>query len=229
MNGITGACRDYRYLLDRGYPEKASVKLVGDRYRLSKSERTILYRGVSSLETSVTRKSRVLDEVPPDATLLVDGHNVLFTVVNYLTGHPLFIGTDGLLRDAGGAHGRFPNRTVLDTAVHRTVSLLHNLALKELLFYLDEPIPFSRRLAGEIREALEQHASQNPHRSTPAVECPVVQSADGPLRRAQRGIVATSDSAVIDATALPIFDLARRILESHYSPEFLQIDTVLGS
>ncbi len=41
------AVRDYRFLLDRSYPQKASIKLVGDRNQLTGQERSLLYRGVS--------------------------------------------------------------------------------------------------------------------------------------------------------------------------------------
>jgi hypothetical protein len=42
---FTSACRDYFYLIDKNYPERGSLKIVGDRYRLSGDQRTILYRG----------------------------------------------------------------------------------------------------------------------------------------------------------------------------------------
>jgi len=35
------------------------------------------------------------------------GYKVLFTLANYRAGRPLFIGSDGSLRDAGGSLGRF--------------------------------------------------------------------------------------------------------------------------
>ena len=44
---LKDAARDYRFLLNRSYPQKASIKLVGDRYQLSGQERSVLYRGVS--------------------------------------------------------------------------------------------------------------------------------------------------------------------------------------
>ena len=42
------ACKDYAYLINRNYPERGTLKLVGDRYRLTRDQRTILYRGISS-------------------------------------------------------------------------------------------------------------------------------------------------------------------------------------
>ena len=36
------AALDYRLLLDRGYPVNATLKLVGDRYRLDRTDRIVL-------------------------------------------------------------------------------------------------------------------------------------------------------------------------------------------
>ena len=40
------ACATYRILRERGYPEKATLKLVGDRHRLSRIQRNCMFRGV---------------------------------------------------------------------------------------------------------------------------------------------------------------------------------------
>jgi hypothetical protein len=82
--------------------------------------------------------------------------------------------------------------------------------------YLDEPIPFSRRLAGQIREEFEE-------RGIPG-DCFPVPSADGPLRTAEYGVIATSDSAVIDGSSRRVYDLARHILEAAFSPQFIRLD-----
>ena len=75
------ALKDYFYLIDRSYPEKGSLKLVGDRYMLSTDLRNLLYRGVTSRENSKQRSARLVDT--PHAPLIIDGYNVLFTLLNY--------------------------------------------------------------------------------------------------------------------------------------------------
>ncbi len=42
------AAEDFRYLLNRGYPRKATLELVGNRYGLTFDERHLLHRGVFS-------------------------------------------------------------------------------------------------------------------------------------------------------------------------------------
>lgn len=91
--------KDYFYLINRGYPEKGSLKLVGDRYKLSKEFRTILYRGVCSSESSANRSRKIINVA--DSELMIDGYNVLFTLLNYRLGRFVFISTDSLCRDAG--------------------------------------------------------------------------------------------------------------------------------
>ena len=57
------ACRDYYYLIDRNYPERGTLKLIGDRYRLSGDQRTVLYRGISSQERSDMRKMLLVNDI----------------------------------------------------------------------------------------------------------------------------------------------------------------------
>jgi len=47
---LKDAVKDYFFLQNKAYPEKASVALVGDRYRLSKEERMVLFRGITSYQ-----------------------------------------------------------------------------------------------------------------------------------------------------------------------------------
>ena len=51
---------DYFYLQERKYPQKGTLKLVGDRYKLSGDQRTVLYRGISSTKCSNNRKIRLV-------------------------------------------------------------------------------------------------------------------------------------------------------------------------
>ncbi|RPJ04542.1 MAG: DUF434 domain-containing protein, partial [Deltaproteobacteria bacterium] len=44
------AAEDFHYLLNRGYPRKAALELVGNRYCLVYDQRHLLHRGVFSEE-----------------------------------------------------------------------------------------------------------------------------------------------------------------------------------
>ena len=214
------AVRDYRGLLDRGYPVQASIKLVGDRYRLDRAGRIILFRGVHGRDISERIKRNTVVSLPGRALLGLDGYNVLFTLANYRTGHPLFVGTDGLLRDAGGAHGRFPGRAAFDEALGLAATRLAGLDLAGVSFYLDAPVSSSGDHAAAIRMACE--AAGIP------VSVEVAASADPLVRDYTGDAVATADSAVAIASRAPVFDLARDVLERRFGARFVDLGTLAG-
>ena len=202
------AVADYRFLLDRGYPVTASLKLVGDRYRLDKSERMVLFRGVLDSATSRQNSTKLLKNLPEGANLSVDGYNILFTIINYLRGAPVFVSTDGFVRDAGGAHGRISDEAQFQTTISVVTSVLAVLEPLHVEFFLDAPVSGSYRHAEKIRTAM-QSACLSCH-----VE--VAKSADQCLISSASAILATSDSAILAKAGKPVFDLARHVLESRY-------------
>ncbi|MFP4385402.1 MAG: DUF434 domain-containing protein [Spirochaetia bacterium] len=94
------AVEDYRYLLNRKYPYKPSLKLTADRYRLSGTERTILLRGILSDSEAEMRKAKKVMRIDREI-LHIDLPNVISTITNYHLGRFMFMGMDGFLRDDG--------------------------------------------------------------------------------------------------------------------------------
>ena len=43
---------DYSYLLEKDYPHKAILKIIGDRYLLTGLQRSILFRGITKKQTA---------------------------------------------------------------------------------------------------------------------------------------------------------------------------------
>ena len=78
------ASEHLRWLLDRSYPRNAAIKLVGDRHRIDRSGRQILFRGVASRSDAVRRRNRIIGpgraEGPESGRIGIDGHNVALTV-----------------------------------------------------------------------------------------------------------------------------------------------------
>jgi len=226
---LRSAVRDYRLLLDRGYPSAASLKLVGDRYALDKEARMVLFRGILSESLSTAIASRVVRALPAGARLAVDGYNVLFTLLNYRRGHPLFIATDGLLRDAGGSHGRIPDEGLFLECAAATVERLAELGISEAEVYLDAPVSGSGAHAAALRDLLA--------RAGVAGRVDLAASADPPVRDFQGGFTAgnaagyaaTSDSAIAASALSPVFDLARDILEARYGAVFPDLGSVVRS
>ena len=49
------AAKEYIWMLSRGYPQKASLKLVGDKFMLTRDMRQVLYRGISAEKQAEAR------------------------------------------------------------------------------------------------------------------------------------------------------------------------------
>jgi hypothetical protein len=198
------AASDYRWLLDRGYAGRAALKLVGDKYQMTRDERIILFRGVASSAASVSRAAALV-ETAAGRSLLVDGYNQVLTVMHYLTGRPLFLGTDGLVRDAGGSHGRIADQERFERAAGALFGLFAAQRPSRLAVFLDAPFPGSAGHAALFRTLLESVGL--------GAEVALERSADYPLKAAPPGsVVATSDSCVADAAAASgsgVYDSAR--------------------
>ena len=214
MRNFENALDEYRYLRERGYPEKASLKLVGDRHRLSRIERNTLFRGVIQESIASARKRKLL---PPTALkgqgLGIDWYNVLITVECFLRGSPLFISDDGITRDSSATHGSYRRSALTDRALIPILRALQALAPERLDVFLDSPIAFSALMASEIRERLAPLGI--PFLVT------LEHTADYPLKT-YTGIVASSDSVIVDC-AQRVFDLPRCVVEAafHFTPPSL--------
>jgi len=220
LSSITDAAPEYRRLLDLGYPRDATLKLVGDRHRLGARERMILYRGVLDAGQSGRIASALARSARPGAPWAVDGYNVLFTIINYRGGHPMFLGTDGLLRDAGGKHGRFGGDDEFDQAAELMAETLAGLKAGAVTVYLDAPVSGSGRHAEKLTAALRRAGID--------AEARTVRSADPPVRDFEGGHAASSDSAVAFGAHSPVFDLARCALERRYGAVFPDLGSLVS-
>ena len=211
------ALQDYRYLKNRGFPEKAALKLVGDRWRLSALERNCLFRAVFAEGQCRLRRAKLAaPRAVAGQALGVDWYNVLITVESYLKGYPVFLADDGLLRDSSGVHGSYRPGKVTEAAMRKILEAVARLAPARLELFLDSPISFSGAMAEELR----RRASGCP------CEVTVSPSADYPLKSFP-GVVATSDSSIIDREAIRrVVDLARIVLESGYGARLVSVEEV---
>ncbi len=208
------ALKDYRYLKNRGFPEKAALKLVADRWRLGSLERNCLFRAVfADAHCRLRRAKLVGPQTVGGQALGVDWYNVLITVESYLKGYPVFLADDGLLRDSSGVHGSYRPGKVTETARQKILETVARLAPARLELFLDSPISFSGAMAEELR----RQATARP------CEVTVSPSADYPLKSFP-GVVATSDSSIIDREAIrQVVDLARLVLEGSYGARVVAV------
>ena len=215
---ITGdfktACKDYYYLLSREYPERGALKMTGDRYRLSRDQRSVLYRGISSSPVSASRKVRLIMPAT-HMQLIVDGYNVLFTILNYRLGRMVFISTDGILRDAGSLHGKLRNDTLFLECIGDLFQTIAPLEPVSVEIFLDSPVASSRRHHQLIGKKLVESGLPG--------TCTLVQSADQRIRSLNTGVLASSDTVLIGRTTVPVVDLPRIVLENRYEAKFISL------
>jgi hypothetical protein len=203
MDYFSEACETYRYLRERGYAEGAALKLVGDHHRLSRVQRNCIFRGIVTTSVARARKSALVEASSiARSPLGIDWYNVLITIESHLRGIPLFLCDDGFLRDGAAAHGSYRPMPFTDRAIAEILATLLVLGPARVDVYLDSPIAHSALMAERVRSL----CAELPF----SVEVSLAHSADYPLK-SYSGIVATSDSAIIDR-APRVLDLAACVL-----------------
>ncbi len=212
---FSSAIFDYYSLLQKKYPQKSILKIVGDRYRLSRDERNMLYRGVSVASENIFRKDKIVNELPTGSTLIVDGLNQILTVSSYLNGNAVFISTDGILRDASEMHGKIFRTDLLDRSISLIFNFIQPLKLRQLIFYIDQQMSHHQK----IKEMLSGRISES--------QIIISDQVDKSLANITSGIISTSDSQIIKKTKLKIFDLSLQTLKFHFKPNFLDLHHLL--
>lgn len=201
---ICKAAIDFRYLLNRGYPRKATLELVGNRYTLTSVERDLLHRGVFSDTDARSRKEkRISINKICNQNLGIDGHNVLITIEAGLSGRPLVLGDDGFMRDISGLSGNFKRSEITEKALSLITQTIKRLKPRYTLILFDAPISMSGRLAQEVKRSLDKEEISG---DAMAVKVPEKILIGFP------GVIATSDTAIIDQSK-KVFDLAGYILK----------------
>lgn len=205
------ASREYLWMLSRGYPQKSSLKMVGDKFMLARDMRQVLYRGISAEKEAATRRGRI-GTVQPGDMVLVDTYNVLFTVNNYLLGKPVFISNDGILRDAGEMRGRISSKPTFSRAIGLFLEVLKQWQGVSFMLYLDEPVPFSGRLSIELAKDMVQMEIEG--------QAQTVKSPDHMLIHTESDAICTSDTVILNHYPGRVIDLPRFLLEQFFQARF---------
>ncbi len=217
---LRAAGHDYCWLLDHGYPQESSLKLVGDRYELAARQRIAISRSSCSAEQAKRRQSR---QVPadqlPGAVLWLDGYNVLTTVEAALGGGLILLGRDGAYRDMASMHGSY--RKVAETlpALRLIGETLVALNCRPCRWLLDRPVSNSGRLKKMIEAVADEQAWPWRAELVPNPDALLVDSAVSPgatraLLEGDDVVAATADSAILDACPA-WFNLARETVARH--------------
>jgi len=201
------AVHDYAYLLNRDYPRKAILKIVGDRYLLNTFQRILLSRGIFPDADIRGRIRKTIKDIKGQ-DLCIDGYNIFFTICNYLLGRLVFVGNDRFVRDTGEVYGKLHEDPVLSRSIGLCFSYLKMKNPARVEFLLDSPISHSAELAGRLKELLIENGLKGDAR--------INKNPDAIMIRMEHGIIATSDSDILDHTELPVVDLAHLILKENF-------------
>jgi len=208
---VMQAAKEYLWFLSNGYPQKASLKLVGDKFMLAGEMRQVLYRGIAATTRARSRQKKI-GTVRKGDHVLIDTYNVLFTINNYLLGKHLFISNDGMLRDAGEMRGRIINKAQFSRSVSLMLELLQEWPGATWIHYLDEPVSHSGRLSIELCKDMIQMGIEG--------DAHVVKSPDRKLMEESSDAICTSDSAIIDRYDGKVIDLPRELLKKYFNTDF---------
>ena len=217
---FTEAVRDYKFFLSKKYPQKTLLKMVGDRYKLSGTERAMLYRGVAPHEKANSRRDKLIGESELKGKLLcVDAFNQLLTIASYLQGRIVFLSNDGFLRDASEIHGKEINTVLPARAVEILIGYLAKTEIAGISLYFDKQVSGCETFYNKLSRLLPGFILQP--------EIIFSDTVDKDIINWPEGIICTSDSTIIEKSILKIFDLARNTLEYHFWPKFFDLNSIL--
>ena len=207
QHSLLTAAADFRYLLSRGYPRLGALTYVGNHYQLPRETREVLNRGVYPEPVARVRRARLLgpERITGRAAGL-DGHNVLITLENALSGQTLVACDDGAIRDTAGASLSYRPGSLTGQAIELVLGYLLERGVRSVLFLLDAPMSYSGELAAQIGGELSGREIMGRARAVGSPEAEL---------RTFSGLVASSDSVVIDMVAEPI-DLAGLIIREKF-------------
>ncbi len=190
LRKLKSAAGDFSWLLGRHYAPHAALTLVGNRYQLHLRQRQALARVVSAPGVAQARRRR---QVPLTALagerLYVDTLNQIITVEVALAGGVVLRGHDGAWRDMASVHGTYRTMQETATALEAIGVVLAPTQVCAVTFLIDAAVSNSGRLASRIRAMAVAHGWP--------WQAELVPDAD-PVLQAAAGIVATSDSVVLD-------------------------------
>jgi hypothetical protein len=185
------ALADFSMLLTKGYADKSSLKLVGDRFSLTQRQRLAIMRAACSdqqLQSRLGRQVRI--ESLAGHPLAIDGYNLLITIEAALSGALIFRGRDGCFRDLASIHGTYRKVEETVPAIRLIGEFLAEIGVGPSLWLLDSPVSNS----GRLKTLLGQLARENGW----PWDIRLTISPDAELSRIEE-IVVSTDSVILDA------------------------------
>jgi hypothetical protein len=151
------AVRDYSLLLSRGYPETATLQLVGNRYRLNERQMKAVFRASCSNQALLLRQRTALEFGDLfQETIAIDGYNLLITLESVLSNGIILFCRDGCFRDMASIHSTYKRVEETIPAIELIGETLNELGVFQANWYLDSPVSNSGRLKMLLLEIATQ-------------------------------------------------------------------------
>ncbi|KAB8154375.1 DUF434 domain-containing protein [Kordia sp. TARA_039_SRF] len=152
------AIKDLSYLLSRGFSEKSSLALVGNRYKLNNRQQRAL-QGMSEANDKLIKRAErcLLPNQLVEKEVMLDGFNVLILLESALSGAYLFKGLDGCYRDLSSVHGTYKKVQQTPEAIQLIADFLQENKVKKATWIFDKPVSNSGRLKITLREFADAH------------------------------------------------------------------------
>jgi hypothetical protein len=206
------AAADFSLLLTKGYAEKSSLKLVGDKFSLTERQRLAIMRSSCSDQQFASRKQRRIDiQNLTEKSIAIDGYNLLITIEAAMSEGILFRGRDGCLRDLASIHGTYRKVEETVPAIELIGNFLQENEIENVLWLLDSPVSNSGRLKKLISEIAVKHSW--------CFEVKLSISPDAELIKTDMPVV-TSDSVILDKCKVWI-NLASEIIQKKLSESYI--------
>jgi hypothetical protein len=193
---IKEAEHDLRFLLNRGYRKKGALTFVANKYLLSLDERNYLARCVFSESKAASRIDKIVDiSKIKGQSILVDGYNVLITSESICRKEYDFLIScdDGVIRDLNAVFGKYKFNEATEVALNSILNSVKKYRPLKIKFFFDRQVSFSGKLANLTEEIMDCHGVQGGAFLSKNVDFEIIKTAN-----AENGIVATSDSVIID-------------------------------
>ena len=212
---IFEAARDYLYLLNRGYNRQTVLDMVTARYKLSKVERMILYRGIHPKELALKIKEKNVKAIN-DEDIIIDGFNTTSIIHSMLLGETLLIGNDGFVRDLARCIRKIKVDYNLMVSLALLLSYVHNLKPRKIELVFDSQISMSAKIANLARILL--------HNKEDKVS--LVPRADKYLIAKKNSIVISSDILLLSRSE-KIHDLAGELVRILHYDNIIDFNNLL--
>lgn len=148
---------DLSWLLGRGYPLTAALKLVGDRFQLLQRQRLAVGRAAASPQQVADRHARCLSvDQLAGQIIAIDTFNLLLTLETWIGGGVILRCCDRTLRDMASVHGTYRRVEATWEILRAVTSWLHFAEVAEVQWLIDQPVSNSGRLKQMLLQAYQE-------------------------------------------------------------------------